>query len=109
MPATRNFFQNEKILFIAKVIAFSNSKIGTYKITLRVQTLIAIPQKSPPTVLRRPLKLVSHVLGTKTKLFIIHIFDLALRNKNIEFENCRWPKDLENWLLANLKNQYFHF
>ena len=45
MLATRNFLQNEKILFLAKVITFLNlENTGNYN-AVCAQTLIAIPCK----------------------------------------------------------------
>ena len=45
MSASSNFLRNGKILFLAKVIAFTKI-VKIHTITLRMQTLIAIPQKT---------------------------------------------------------------
>ena len=65
--ATRNFFQNGKMMFLAKVITL-------HTITLRAGTLIAISRKSTQKYIffyifrDKCLKLGGYVLGTKNKL-----------------------------------------
>ena len=81
--ATRNFFQNEKLLFLAKVIKFSDHE-NTYNYIARANINFKIYIFL--MVLRLMLETCgSYVLGTKTKLLIKPIFDLGLRSESIEF------------------------
>ena len=91
MTATRNFFKNEKILFLAKDIKFSNRE-NTYNNIARANFKRDFPKINFNInfllqFLRfKCLELGSlNVLGTKTKLQIEPIFDLELRSGNIEF------------------------
>ena len=97
MSATMNVIQNGKILFLAKIIEFSNR--GNTFNYMHVRTLIAIPRKSTLKSISsyifwaKCLKLGSYVLGTKTKF-----------SREQNFENCRCPFLKDIGLIAYLTN-----
>ena len=79
MAATKNFFRNEKILFLAKVIEFSNRE-NTYNYKNNYIARANFNHDSPKMnfriyLLLQCLKLGSYVLGNKTKFLIEPIFD----------------------------------
>ena len=80
MAVTRNLFRNENILFLAKVIKFSNRE-NTYNCIARANFNLNLDF---PKI---NLKLCSYVLGTKKKLKVEPIFGLGLRSEKIEFLN----------------------
>ena len=80
MAATRIFFGMKKILFLAKVIEFSNRE-NTYNYIARTN----FNRDFSYSFWDKYLKLGSYVLGTKTKQFIELIFDFGLKSENIEF------------------------
>ena len=113
LPGTS--FGMKKYCSWPKLLNFQIAKIRT--ITLRVQTLNAIPRKSTLKFIfsyifwDNCLKLRSYVLGTKTKLLRGQNFDLGLKKSKVtilNFESCQRPKILQKWALANFKIQYFH-
>ena len=55
------------------------------------------------------LKLVSYVLGTKTKLLIWPIFDLGLRSENFEFYKFQICSIQDNKCYLNVNNVYWLF
>ena len=84
MPATRNFFQNGKMLFLTKVIAFSN-RANTYNYIAFAHA--NFNRDSPKINIFRDiyLKLGSFIQGANTKLSFDQNFDLGIRSENIEF------------------------
>ena len=70
MAATRNLFRNEKILFLAKVTELSNRE-HTYNYIRRTNFNRDSPEnqlKNLSTPTDKCLKLISYVLGTRTKM-----------------------------------------